>query len=107
MCQIPEDKKWVESVKPGLRRLGTVHFMDKGYWVWLIPLATRNTSIGIVADPRYHAFEEFNKFEKAMDWLKINEPLCFKHLDKKRDDILDFSSFRKGIEILKKYGVKI
>ena len=23
------------------------------------------------------------------------------------DDILDFSSFRKGIEILKKYGVKI
>ena len=25
-----------------------------------------------------------------MDWLKINEPLCFKHLDKKRDDLLDF-----------------
>ena len=85
-----EDKQWVESVKPGLRRLGTVHFMDKGYWVWFIPLITGNTSIGIVADPRYHAFEEFNKFEKAMDWLKINEPLCFKHLDKKRDDVLDF-----------------
>jgi flavin-dependent dehydrogenase len=85
-----ENKQWVEAVKPGLRRLGTVHFMDKGYWVWFIPLPTGNTSIGIVADPRYHSFEEFNKFEKAMDWLKINEPLCFKHLDKKRDDLLDF-----------------
>ena len=85
-----ENKQWVEAVKPGLRRLSTVHFMDKGYWVWFIPLPTGNTSIGIVADPRYHSFEEFNKFEKAMDWLKINEPLCFKHLDKKRDDLLDF-----------------
>ena len=85
-----ENKQWVKSVDPGLRRLGTIHFMDKGYWVWFIPLPTGNTSIGIVADPRYHSFEEFNKFEKAMDWLKINEPLCFKHLDRKRDDLLDF-----------------
>ena len=85
-----EDKQWVESVKPGLRRLGTIHFMDKGYWVWFIPLVTGNTSIGIVADPRHHAFEEFNNFQKAMDWLKINEPLCFKHLDKKRADVIDF-----------------
>ena len=85
-----ENKKWIESVEPGKRRLGTVHFMDKGYWVWLIPLATGNTSIGIVADPRYHDFVEFNNFEKAMNWLKIYEPLCFKHLNKKTDDVLDF-----------------
>ena len=85
-----DNKEWVDAVKPGLRRLGTIHFMDKGYWVWFIPLATGNTSIGIVADPRHHAFDTFNKYEKAMDWLKENEPLCYYHLDKKRDDVLDF-----------------
>ena len=97
MADWSDNKEWVDAVKPGLRRLGTVHFMDKGYWVWFIPLATGNTSVGIVADPRDHPFEKFNKYEKAMDWLKENEPLCFKHLDKKRDDVLDF-------KILKNYS---
>ena len=85
-----DNKEWVDAVKPGLRRLGTIHFMDKGYWVWFIPLATGNTSVGIVADPKYHDFNQFNKYDKAMDWLKENEPLCYTHLDKKRDDVLDF-----------------
>ncbi|MGB0886650.1 MAG: NAD(P)/FAD-dependent oxidoreductase [Vicingaceae bacterium] len=92
-----ENKEWVDAVKPGLRRLGTIHFMDKGYWVWFIPLATGNTSIGIVADPRHHPFEKFNKYEKAMDWLKENEPVCYEQLNKKRDDVLDF-------KILKHYS---
>lgn len=92
-----DNKEWRSYIKPGLRRLGTIHFMDKGYWVWFIPLATGNTSIGIVADPRHHPFEKFNKYEKAMEWLKENEPLCYKHLDTKRDDVLDF-------KILKHYS---
>lgn len=85
-----ENKAWSSYVAPGLRRLSTVHFMDAGYWVWLIPLATGNTSVGIVADPKCHPFESYNKYEKAMDWLKVNEPLCYEKLDEKRDDVLDF-----------------
>lgn len=85
-----DNQAWKTYVKPGLRRLSTVHFMDKGYWVWLIPLATGNTSVGIVADPEVHPFETYNKYEKAMDWLKENEPLCYSILDKKREDVLDF-----------------
>lgn len=85
-----DNKSWKTYVRPGLRRLSTVHFMGQGYWVWFIPLATGNTSVGIVADPKYHPFETFNKYEKAMEWLKINEPLCYSILDKKRDDVLDF-----------------
>ncbi|MDX2359532.1 MAG: FAD-dependent monooxygenase [Crocinitomicaceae bacterium] len=85
-----ENSTWRTYVKPGLRRLSTVHFMGEGYWVWFIPLATGNTSIGIVADPNFHAFDAYNKFDKAMDWLKENEPLCYRILDKKRDDVLDF-----------------
>ncbi len=85
-----DNEAWSTYVRPGLRRLSTVHFMGTGYWVWFIPLATGNTSIGIVADPRYHPLETFNKYEKAMDWLKENEPLCYQILDQKRDDVLDF-----------------
>ena len=85
-----ENKDWSSYVQPGLRRLSTVHFMGEGYWVWFIPLATGNTSIGIVADPAHHPFDTYNKFDKAMDWLKENEPLCYTILDKKRDDLLDF-----------------
>ena len=85
-----ENKDWKTYVRPGLRRLSTVHFMDQGYWVWFIPLATGNTSIGIVADPEYHPFDSYNKLDKAMGWLRENEPLCYSILDKKRDDVLDF-----------------
>ncbi|MCH2023712.1 MAG: FAD-dependent monooxygenase [Saprospiraceae bacterium] len=85
-----ENMDWREKLKPGFRRLGTVHFMGKGYWVWLIPLASGNTSVGIVADPNYHDFSELNKFDKAMEWLNINEPLCAEKLNPYRDALMDF-----------------
>lgn len=82
--------EWSGFLKSGLRRLGTVHFLDKGYWVWLIPLATGNTSVGIVADPKFHPFDTYNSLDKAMEWFKKYEPLCYKHLNSKRNDVLDF-----------------
>lgn len=85
-----ENKEWNTFLEPGLRRLGTIHFMDKGYWVWLIPLATGNTSVGIVADPAIHPFDTYNKLDKALEWLKVNEPLCHKHIEPRKGDILDF-----------------
>ena len=75
-----KNEGWSNYVEPGLRRLSTVHFMDKGYWVWIIPLPTGNTSIGIVADPEVHPFNTYNKLDKAMDWLKENEPVCYENL---------------------------
>lgn len=84
-----DKQDWKTYLKPGLRYLSTVHFMDKGYWVWVIPLGSKNTSIGIVADPAVHPFETFNTYEKAMEWLKVNEPLCFEKLSNP-DDVLDF-----------------
>jgi len=85
-----DDTSWNSYLKPGHRRLGTIHLMDKGYWVWLIPLVSGNTSVGIVADPALHPFSTINRFEKAMDWLQKNEPQCYGILDAKRNDLLDF-----------------
>jgi flavin-dependent dehydrogenase len=34
------------------RRLSTVHFMHRGYWIWFIPLKGGLTSVGVVGDAR-------------------------------------------------------
>ena len=69
-----EDLEWRRFVDPGLRRLATNHLVGEGYWVWIIPLLDGRTSVGIVADPRYHPFSGFNSFDKAMGWLEQHEP---------------------------------
>ena len=92
-----DDAEWKAYLKPGLRYLSTVHFMDKGYWLWVIPLGSKNTSIGIVADPAVHPFDTFNKYEKALEWLKINEPRGYKMLEPQTPNLLDF-------KILKHYA---
>lgn len=92
-----DNTEWKTYLKPGLRYLSTVHFMDKGYWLWIIPLGSKNTSIGIVADPAVHPFDTFNKYDKAMEWLKVNEPRGYKMLEPQTANLLDF-------KILKHYA---
>lgn len=92
-----DNPEWKSYLKPGLRLLSTVHFMDKGYWLWVIPLGSKNTSIGIVADPAVHPFDTFNKYEKALEWLKVNEPRGYTMLEKETKNLLDF-------KILKHYA---
>jgi len=81
---------WRNFVDPGRRRLATNHLMGDGYWVWIIPLISGKTSIGIVADPKYHPFNEFNTFEKAMIWLEKHEPLAANILGKLIAKQMDF-----------------
>ncbi len=92
-----DDTNWKNKLKPGLRYLSTVHFMDAGYWVWVIPLGSKNTSIGIVADQKLHPFDKINRYENAIEWLKQNEPLCYKMLEPEKENLMDFM-------ILKHYG---
>ncbi len=88
--QWSEDEGWKHYLTSGLRYLSTVHFLDKGYWVWVIPLGTKNTSIGIVADPDIHPFETFDTYEKSLNWLKTNEPLLYEKLSAESENKLDF-----------------
>ena len=77
------------------RWLSTNHLMGEGYWVWLIPLATGSTSIGIVADPRVHALNTFNRFDRALDWLHRNEPECAAAVEQHQDKMQDFLAMKK------------
>ncbi len=74
------------------RWLSTNHLIGEGYWVWLIPLSSGSTSIGIVADPEFHPLSEFNTFEKALSWLDRFEPQCGAQIRAHADKLQDFSA---------------
>lgn len=89
------DDRWRETIFPGLRRLSTNHLMGRGYWVWLIPLASGSTSVGIVADATMHPFREMNKFERALAWLWRHEPQCARVIEETRGALQDFRVQRR------------
>ena len=74
----------------GLRQFRTNHLCGKGYWMWMIPLSSGAISIGIVADPRFHAMDEMNTLDKAIDWIREHEPQLGEAVDARRDQVEDF-----------------
>ena len=90
-----QDPAWQARCQKPIRWLSTNHLVGAGYWVWLIPLASGSHSVGIVADPRWHALEKMNTFDRAMDWLKEYQPRLFDALDGERGKLQDFAFFRR------------
>lgn len=72
-----ECSDWAARCQPaGQRYLSTNHLMGSGYWVWIIPLRSGVTSIGIVFDAGQHQLQELNTFDKAQQWLQRHQPHC-------------------------------
>lgn len=90
-----DDADWqLLTGKVPRRWLSTNHLMGEGYWVWLIPLASGSTSIGIVADPRIHPLTELNSFEKSLAWLEKHEPECAATISANREKMQDFLAIK-------------
>jgi len=87
------EQQWQERVKEA-RWLSTNHLLGKGYWVWIIPLSSGATSIGIVADPNIHPYAEFNTFERAIVWLEKHEPQFAGIIDQHLDQLQDFLTLK-------------
>ena len=85
-----DDPAWRGRITEGERRLSTNHLMGTGYWIWIIPLSSNSTSIGIVSDPNIHPFEHLNRFERALDWLWAHEPQCARAVEEHREQLQDF-----------------
>lgn len=84
---------WRDRCSPAGRRwLSTNHLVGPGYWVWIIPLASGVTSIGIVMDDT--AFEQANidSSESAMRWLHDNQSRCAEAIE--GANFLDFVAIR-------------
>jgi flavin-dependent dehydrogenase len=69
------EKEWHARVPNEKRYFSTNHLMGNGRWVWLIPLASGHTSIGIVTHEDFFPFGEYNTYERALQWLQKYEPL--------------------------------
>ena len=76
------------------RWYSTNHLMGQGYWVWLIPLASGATSVGIVASEDYHSLSDLNSFEKATAWLEKFEPQCAEFVKGHREYLQDFRAIK-------------
>ncbi len=91
------DPAWEENydARTNPRWLSTNHLMGDGYWVWLIPLASGCTSIGIVADEDTHPLPDFNSAEKALAWLDKHEPQCAEKVREQEDKMQDFIAIKR------------
>jgi flavin-dependent dehydrogenase len=70
------------------RWFSTNHLMGRGYWVWMIPLSSGNTSIGIVTDERIHPLKTYRTEERARQWLEEHEPALAAFTE--QAELLDF-----------------
>jgi 2-polyprenyl-6-methoxyphenol hydroxylase-like FAD-dependent oxidoreductase len=62
----PRHKRW----------LSTNHLMGPGYWVWVIPLASGITSIGIVMDDIAFNSSKITSQQSALRWLYQHQRRC-------------------------------
>lgn len=77
----------------GDRYLSTNHLMGRGYWVWLIPLSSGATSIGIVTDETIHPFRTYGgSFQDALEWIRRHEPALLPLIQGR--EYLDFHGLR-------------
>ena len=75
------------------RYFSTNHLMGKGYWVWLIPLGSGATSVGIVTDESIHPQNSYGKsYSQALAWLSKNEPVLCEYI--RVQPPLDFHSIK-------------
>ncbi|MEY8215426.1 MAG: tryptophan 7-halogenase [Colwellia sp.] len=70
----------------------TSHLVGDGYWVWLIPLASGHTSIGIVSLEDIQSFSSYGSRDKARLWLSQNEADLYGLIE--HSDFLDFKMLR-------------
>lgn len=88
----PEHTEWHQRVPHRMRYLSTNHLTSTGYWVWLIPLSSGATSIGIVTDERIHPCHTYSSPDKALRWLADHEPHLAEYL--RGRPFVDFKALR-------------
>jgi flavin-dependent dehydrogenase len=76
------------------RWYSTNHLTGNGYWVWLIPLSSGYTSIGVVFDPKIHASSNFRNFANTLDWMRKHEPQCAEKLSEAAHEVADYLAIK-------------
>jgi len=66
--------EWHQRPCTAQRRLSTNHFMGEGYWVWVIPLSTGFTSVGVVIHEDTHDYHNIAGLDATLAFLEKHEP---------------------------------
>ena len=85
-------QRWHRVPEASRRWLSTNHLMGPGYWVWVIPLSSDTTSIGVVTHNSHHDFDQVRSIERTLEFLRTNEPAFAEFLQSA--DILDFKCLK-------------
>lgn len=87
-----EDVAWHEAQWAPHRWRSTNHLMGPGYWAWIIPLSSGNTSIGVVTHDSHFPFERVRSLERTLAFLEENEPILARELA--AFEVLDFGCLK-------------
>jgi len=92
-----QDPEWTGRMAQAIRWQSTTHLMDRGYWVWFIPLPSNHMSVGIVIDDKVHDLSDIADFERAMAWLDRHEAQAAEQIRRALGDAqpLDFHTRRQ------------
>ena len=72
--EMGSDSAWRSRCHGLPRRLSTNHFTGPGYWLWLIPLASGPTSVGVVFDPTRIPERQVRQRDGLLRWLDQEHP---------------------------------
>lgn len=75
------ETEWHDAPFANQRWRSTNHFMDAGYWVWVIPLGSGKTSIGVVVHEDSHSFDDVRTIERCRDFIRKHEPVLAEALE--------------------------
>lgn len=87
------ERSWHARVPSGKRYNSTTHLHSKGSWVWVIPLSSDHTSVGICISEAIHDFGEISSAEKALQWIRRHEPQFWEYIKDKNP--VDFLYMKK------------
>ena len=73
-------RSWHDAPYAKHRWRSTNHLMGPGYWVWIIPLSTGMTSIGVVIHNELHSFDDVRSLDRAKAFIRKHEPILDKVL---------------------------
>src|SRR5690606_30875535 len=86
------ETRWMREEWSSERWRSTNHFMGQGYWCWIIPLASGNTSIGVVVHEEQHRFTCVNTLDACLQFLREHEPQMFEAV--RHCSVMDFRCLR-------------
>ena len=68
--------------------------MNKGCWLWVIPLSSEYTSIGVVIDDQYHDFSHIKNYDALCRWINDVFSPCRSLLADISHSVTDFKFIR-------------